>query len=93
MSLKETSKYLSLILRHQPEVIGITLDEHGWANVNELIDGIKKTRPMTMEILEQIVEKDDKQRYSFNQDKTLIRANQGHSVEVDVELQEIQPPK
>ena len=44
---------------------------------------------MTMEILEQIVEKDDKQRYSFNQDKTLIRANQGHSVEVDVELQEI----
>ena len=39
MSLKETSKYLSLILRHQPEVIGITLDEHGWANVNELIDG------------------------------------------------------
>ena len=93
MSLKETSKFISLILRHKPETIGITLDEHGWANVDELIEGIAKTHPIDMAILEQIVAEDEKQRYSFNEDKTLIRANQGHSIPVDVELEEKQPPE
>ena len=93
MSLKETSKYISLILRHKPETIGITLDEHGWANVDELIAGISKTHTMNMQILEEIVSTDEKQRYSFNDDKTLIRANQGHSIQVDVELKEIEPPE
>ena len=89
---KNTSKYISLILRHKPEVIGITLDEHGWASVDELINGVSKTYPLTMDALERIVAEDEKQRYSFNEDKTLIRANQGHSVPVDVELEEIEPP-
>ncbi len=93
MSLKNTSKYLSLILRHKPETIGITLDEHGWAKVDDLIAGIAKTHSCNMEILEEIVDTDEKQRYSFNEDKTLIRANQGHSVAVDVELEEAAPPK
>ena len=93
MSDKETSKYISLILRHKPQVIGISLDEHGWANVSELIHGVSKTHPMNMEILERIVAEDDKQRYSFNEDKTLIRANQGHSIPVDVELEEVVPPE
>ncbi len=93
MSLKNTSKYISLILRHKPEVIGITLDEYGWADVKELIEGVNKTHPLTMELLEEIVRTDEKQRYSFNEDKTKIRANQGHSVPVDVELQEKQPPE
>ena len=93
MGLKETSKYISLILRHKPETIGITLDEHGWANVNELISGIAKTHEMNMDILEEIVASDEKQRYSFNEDKTLIRANQGHSIPVDVELEETVPPE
>ena len=93
MSLKETSKFISLILRHKPEAIGITLDEHGWANVNELIAGISKTQPIDMSMLEQIVSEDEKQRYSFNEDKTLIRANQGHSIPVDVELEEKEPPE
>ena len=93
MSLKETSKFMSLILRHKPEVIGITLDEHGWANVDELIEGIAKTNEFSMEILEEIVRTDEKQRYSFNEDKTLIRANQGHSIPVDVELDEVEPPE
>jgi len=93
MSLKETSKFISLILRHKPEAIGITLDEHGWANVNELIEGISKTQPIDMATLEQIVAEDEKQRYSFNEDKTLIRANQGHSIPVDVELEEKEPPE
>lgn len=93
MSLKETSKFISLILRHKPDVIGITLDEHGWANVDELIAGVSKTHPLNMSMLEQIVAEDEKQRYSFNEDKTLIRANQGHSIPVDVELEEKEPPE
>lgn len=88
-----TSKYISLILRHKPETIDITLDEHGWANVDELIEGVSKTHPLTMEMLEEIVATDNKQRYSFNDDRTLIRANQGHSIPVDVELEEVEPPK
>ena len=93
MSLQDTSKFISLILRHKPETIGITLDEHGWANVDELIAGISKTHEINREILEEIVRTDNKQRYSFNEDKTLIRANQGHSIPVDVELEEVEPPK
>lgn len=76
---------MSLILRHKPESIGISLDEHGWANVEELIAGIAKTHEFNMEILDEIVR-------SFNEDKTLIRANQGHSILVDVELEEMEPP-
>ena len=93
MSVKNTSKYISLILRHQPEVIGITLDEHGWADVNQLIEGVNKTHPLTKELLEEIVRTDEKQRYSFNEDHTKIRANQGHSIPVDVELKEAEPPE
>lgn len=92
MSINDTSKFIALILRHKPEEIGITLDEHGWANVNDLIDGIAKKQPFTMEMLEEIVSSDEKMRYSFNEDKTLIRANQGHSIPVDVELEEKIPP-
>lgn len=93
METKETSKYISLILRHKPETIDISLDEHGWANVQELIDGVSKTHPLTMELLEEIVATDDKQRFSFNEDKSLIRANQGHSIPVDVELERVVPPE
>ena len=88
-----TSKFISLILRHKPEVIGITLDEHGWANVDELIAGVNQTRPLDMTGLEEIVRTDEKQRYAFNADKTKIRANQGHSVPVDVELEAVTPPE
>ena len=93
MSLTKTSKYISLILRHKPETIGITLDKNGWANVKDLIKGVNKTHKLDMEILEEIVATDDKQRYSFNEDKTMIRANQGHSIDVDVELEEVKPPE
>lgn len=87
-----TGKFIALILRHKPEVIGIHLDEHGWANVDELIAGIAKTQEFNMAILEEIVRTDNKQRYSFNDDKTKIRANQGHSIPVDVELEQKTPP-
>ena len=93
MKTNNLSKYLSLILRHKPEAIGITLDEHGWANVEDLINGISKTNPFDIKMLEEIVSTDEKQRYSFNEDKTLIRANQGHSIPVDVELEKVAPPR
>ncbi len=60
MSDKNTSKFISLILRHKPETIGITLDEHGWADVSELIAGVSKTHPLNMEDLERIVAEDEK---------------------------------
>lgn len=113
MNLTNTSKFISLILRHKPETIGISLDEHGWANVDELIAGIRhhfsdgdtnkersicesdgaNRQEFNMEMLREIVRTDNKQRYSFNEDETLIRANQGHSVPVDVELEEAEPPE
>ena len=94
--LERLSKFISMILRHKPEVIGITLDEHGWADVDELIKGINETGEeieFNKDTLETIVKTDKKQRYSFSQDKTLIRANQGHSIPVDVESEKKEPPK
>ena len=84
-----TGKFIALILRHNPSVIGITLDEHGWAKIDELIAKLG----ITKEFLEEIVRLDNKQRYTFNDDRTLIRANQGHSIDVDVELEKAVPPE
>ena len=91
--LEKTSRYISFLLRHRPEAAGLTLDEHGWANTTELIECVSKTRHITLTLLEQIVSTDEKQRYAFNEDKSLIRANQGHSIPVDVELIPSTPPK
>ena len=92
MNVTKTSRFISLILRHRPQAIGITLDEHGWANVDELIAGVNKTHPLDRDTLEEIVRTDEKQRYSFNEDHTLIRASQGHSIPVDVDLTQAMPP-
>lgn len=93
MDLNRVSKYISLILRHKPEVAGISLDEHGWANTDELIAGVKNKFPKFSKThLYMIVETDEKKRYSFNENYSKIRANQGHSVNVDVELAEVEPP-
>lgn len=91
--LLRASRFLCLVLRHKPDAAGITLDGHGWAEVPELLRGIGKRYPLSMEQLEEIVRTDDKQRYSFSGDKTKIRANQGHSIPVDVELVECEPPE
>ena len=89
MDIKKLSKFLSLILRHKPETINIKLDKNGWANVAEILRGMK----IDFATLEKVVAENDKQRFSFNEDKTKIRANQGHSVKVDVELVEKIPPE
>ena len=87
-------RFLCLILRHHPEIAGIALDEHGWADVGALLDGVCSTgRWIDRETLERIVREDNKQRYSFNAEHTKIRANQGHSIQVDVELRKVQPPR
>ena len=94
MSITSLSKFLSLILRHKPEIIGIKLDAHGWAEVDELLKGINQSgRQIDFALLQKVVDENDKQRFSFNEYKTKIRANQGHSKKVDVDLQQKEPPK
>ncbi len=95
MDLTSISRYISLILRHKPDVIGMTLDEHGWADVEALILGIQRTKApaFSRELLDEIVRTDSKQRYAYNEDHTLIRASQGHSILVDVELAQTTPPE
>ncbi|CAI3695360.1 RNA 2'-phosphotransferase [Clostridium neonatale] len=89
----ELGKFISLILRHKPEVIGISLDKNGYADVKELLDGINKAgKEIDIITLERIVKENNKKRYCFNEDKTKIRANQGHSLDVDVELKIAEPP-
>lgn len=88
------SKFISLILRHKPEEIGLKLDEYGYINVLDLINGInKKGYKLTVVDFERIVKEDDKQRYSFNEDKTRIKANQGHSIKVNLKLKPMKPPE
>lgn len=87
-------RFLSLVLRHKPSAAGITLDAHGWADVGELLSGVRHTgRQIDMDTLERIVRENNKRRYSFNEDHTKIRANQGHSIPVDIELREEKPPR
>lgn len=88
-----TSKFLSLVLRHQPGLIGLQLDEAGWTSVDELLDKCAAHgKALSREALEQIVRTCDKQRFAFSDDGTRIRANQGHSVEVDLGLPALHPP-
>ncbi|MCZ9839361.1 RNA 2'-phosphotransferase [Brachyspira hyodysenteriae] len=88
------SKFVSLVLRHKPEYIGLELSKDGWANVYELIEKIKsKGRNINKDILERVVLYNDKKRFRFNENHTLIRANQGHSINVDLQFEEKEPPE
>ncbi len=88
---KEISRFLSLVLRHKPEKIDLVLDGNGWASVTELLSKLKPT--ITMEILKEIVESNDKKRFAFNEDKSKIRASQGHSIKIDLALESVEPPE
>lgn len=91
---KKTSKFLSLVLRHQPEIIGIELDEPGWVNVDVLLDALDRhRRPLTLEQLQSVVANNDKQRFAFSSDGKQIRANQGHSVDVALNYEQAEPPE
>lgn len=88
------SKFLSLILRHQPEVVGLTLEENGWIPVEKLIKACADYgKPFTFAELKSVVETNDKKRFAFNEDETKIRANQGHSLEVEIEFEQRTPPE
>lgn len=91
--LIKISKYLSKHLRHQPDLIGIKLSPGGWVNVQELLTACANHQfPITLEELQEVVVTNDKKRFSFDSTGTLIRANQGHSVKVDLGLQPVVPP-
>ena len=90
---KQISKLLSLILRHHPESIDLSLDEEGWANVDELLSKLPlKFVFMSFEELAFLVENNDKKRFSFSADTSKIRANQGHSLDVNLQLAPQKPP-
>ncbi len=91
--LVKISKYLSKHLRHQPDRIGIKLAPGGWVSVDELLEACKKhSFPINRIELNEVVANNDKKRFSFDSTGTLIRANQGHSVEVDLQLEPTVPP-
>ena len=93
-SQDKLSKFISLVLRHHPDAAGIALDEHGWAEVDDLLAGLKRTgRPIDRALLEKIVAEDEKGRYRFDESGRRIRANQGHSIPVNLELEPIEPPE
>jgi putative RNA 2'-phosphotransferase len=92
-SLVRTSKFLSLILRHDPGKIGLRLDEHGWADVDDLLLKLNRHgHALDRAGLEQVVAQNDKKRFAFSPDGARIRASQGHSISVDLELQPVSPP-
>ncbi|MDR2736141.1 MAG: RNA 2'-phosphotransferase [Gracilibacteraceae bacterium] len=86
-------RFISLVLRHNPSAAGIILDQNGWADVSELLAGMnKRGRHIDMETLERIVCENNKQRYCFDETHSKIRANQGHSLDVDVQIRSCPPP-
>lgn len=91
--LKHLSKFLSLILRHRPQVVHLTLDEQGWANTQELIEKINEHgTALTLPLLEEVVANNNKKRFAFNKDKSKIRASQGHSIPIKLNYEPVSPP-
>jgi putative RNA 2'-phosphotransferase len=97
MTDKETtriSKFLSLILRHQPEQVGLKLGEAGWVSVDELLQAVNGHGvALTLDQLKHVVATSDKKRFAFSEDGQRIRASQGHSVEVDLQYPPQMPPE
>ncbi|KUP97686.1 RNA 2'-phosphotransferase [Thermobifida cellulosilytica] len=92
--LVRASKFLSRVLRHRPEEANVTLDAEGWVEVDALLKGCRAAgRPLTRAELEEIVARNDKRRYAFSEDGRRIRAQQGHTVEVDLNLPVRTPPE
>ena len=91
--LVRVSKFLSLILRHKPEKIGLQLGQGGWVSVADLIDASQQSKiPLTPTLLQTVVATNDKQRFSFSADGLYIRANHGHSVAINLDLKPMIPP-
>ena len=88
------SRFLSLILRHEPEAAGLTLGEGGWVAVDDLLAALARHgKPLSRLELDELVATNNKRRFAFNDDGTRIRASQGHSVEVDLGYEPVPPPE
>ncbi len=94
LSLVRTSKFLSLVLRHKPEAIGISLNDAGWVKISDLLEAANAGgRRLNLDLLFRVVHENDKQRFAISADGKSIRANQGHSVDVDLGLTPTPPPE
>jgi putative RNA 2'-phosphotransferase len=96
--LKNRSKFISKVLRHNPEMIDIQLDAQGWVNIDILLakiadNGPRYLQPLDRAILNEVVAENDKQRFAISEDSAMIRANQGHSVTIDLGYTAQQPPE
>lgn len=90
---KKISKFLSLVLRHRPDILDLDMDEQGWVSVDELIQKSNAHgRTLDLKLLQEVVADNDKQRFSFDPERKRVRANQGHSVPVDLGYVPQQPP-
>jgi len=87
--VKRAARYMSLLLRHSPEKEGLVMDKSGWVDIKQLI----KVLDITIQDLDDIVSEDNKQRFSFDQTKSKIRASQGHTIDIDTQPKETKPPK
>lgn len=89
----DTSKLLSYVLRHRPDSIGLQLDANGWADVDELLRRLAEHgKPVARDLLDRVVAENDKQRFAFDAQRARIRASQGHSIDVELGLEPVQPP-
>ncbi|MDW6003538.1 RNA 2'-phosphotransferase [Vibrio mangrovi] len=94
--LKHIGKFLSFVLRHKPEAIGLTLDPYGWANIDELVNKTSRSdeiKHIDKALIQEVVKSSDKQRFIISEDGEHIRANQGHSIHVDLQLKPVTPPE
>jgi putative RNA 2'-phosphotransferase len=94
--LSKISKFLSFILRHNPKAIGLTLDEQGWVSIGDLIDKANTSNQgitLTRSLLQEVVDTNDKKRFTISDDGQKIRAAQGHTIDIDLQLNPIEPPE
>ena len=91
-TLTKTSKFLSYVLRHRPDAIGLTLDENGWASVAEIIANARPNTALSEDLIREVVATNDKQRFALSSDGKRIRASQGHSVNIELGLEPLEPP-
>jgi putative RNA 2'-phosphotransferase len=88
------SKFLSLILRHEPERVGLKLDSAGWVGVNELLEAVNRNGvSLTVDQLKHVVATNDKKRFALSEDSQRIGASQGHSFEADLQYERQTPPE
>ena len=93
METRKLSRFIARVLRHAPSAAGVMPDEYGWIKVDDLLSGVNNSgRQIDFDLLCDIVATDEKGRFAFNEDRTMIRANQGHTIDVDLQMPERVPP-